>query len=250
MKTSNKVLLSAFGIVLILVTALIISLTMHAHRTVSFALASSTSFANSDNAPMREYHVAADSKINAINLQLESRVDLQIINTAAQKKIVIAGNNNLLPYIHVSQQNGYLTIFADHEYEFLHNNSSNIKITIYTNTADLNALQVSGAASIVLPDINSNNFELKVNGASSAELSGTANTFTAEVNGSSKINAKNLKANNANIKLMGASAIDVYATQNIDAKIFGAGLINYYGKPKNVTQSIMGAGAVKNMDSL
>lgn len=249
MKTSNKVLFSAFGIVLILVAALVISMTIHNNRAISSTLASSITSQGNDNAPIHEYQIASNNQINAIDIRLEDRVDLQIINTsAAQKKIVITGNNRLLPYIHVSQQNGYLTIFTDNDHEFWHNN--NIKITIYTNTADLNALKVSGAADIVLPDIKSNNFELKVNGASSAELSGTANTFNAEVNGSSKINAKNLKTNNANIKLMGASTIEVYATQNIDAKVFGAGLINYYGKPKNVTQSIMGAGAVKNMDSL
>ena len=62
-------------------------------------------------------------------------------------------------------------------------------------------------------------------GASRADIDGSANDLNIDVSGASKVDADELNAQNVVVEASGASKANVYAIQSIDARASGASSI-------------------------
>ncbi len=73
---------------------------------------------------------------------------------------------------------------------------------------------------------------MRQQGASRADIDGSANDLNIDVSGASKVDADELKAQNVVVEASGASKANVYAIQSIDAPASGASSIGCEGNPK------------------
>jgi hypothetical protein len=113
-----------------------------------------------------------------------------------------------------------------------------------------NALTVklSGAGNAHLRELNVNSLSLTLSGAGTASTSGTAGALALRLSGAGKLDAAALKAARADVHISGAGHATVWAVEDLQAQISGAGDVKYKGHPANVTQKVSGAGHIRPLE--
>lgn len=108
------------------------------------------------------------------------------------------------------------------------------------------ALDISGAAGVVIDKVDVDDFSAGVSGAANIEVKGgTVRTATYEISGAGKIKAYSLQAGEASATISGAGTSEVTAMQKLSASISGAGSVSYKGHP-SVTKEVSGVGTVND----
>lgn len=154
----------------------------------------------------------------------------------------ITTDDNLLPYIDSRVDGNTLYLESrDHLSPTRH-------IQVVVTSPKLTGVSASGATRLDAADLNVPKFYLETSGASKITLAGTADELLAEMSGATKLDAKDLRTKNSDITSSGASKAQVYATETLRVSISGAGKCTYYGKPKQVSKDISGAGSIKAGD--
>ena len=152
--------------------------------------------------------------------------------------VVVEADENLLQYIRTDVKNGVLHIETDRKIapsELVH---------IRVSAPEINALDVSGVASVTVNGIKTDEFSLDSSGAAKINLSGEAGKITADASGATKIDAEKLVAGDAVIDASGASQISINVTGELRADASGASKIFYTGTPTNIEKSTSGASRV------
>ncbi len=106
-------------------------------------------------------------------------------------------------------------------------------------------LQVTGASRIT-GDLKANGIKAELSGASKMELEGSAESILLTASGASNINLLNLPLNSANIKLSGASEATINVKTKLDAVLTDAARLNFYGNPSIGDISVSGASTIKH----
>jgi len=131
---------------------------------------------------------------------------------------------------------------------------------------DLQAVDVNGGCSVDIDGFKGKEISLKavgasalraslqatvlriqVGGASSATITGSADTIHATVSGASSLNARAFKTANAHTDISGASSADLQATDTVDGQATGGSSVCIYGSPV-VTAKASGTSSVTNKD--
>ena len=134
----------------------------------------------------------------------------------------------------------------------------NLDITVQ----DLNGVEVEGSGDFNIRNVNSDTFDIIIDGSGDVDFSGNSTSFKIEidgsgdiflsgecgslvvdVDGSGDINAENFKCETAELTLEGSGDVDVYADQSVQVDISGSGDITIYGDPGNVRPRINGSGS-------
>lgn len=137
-------------------------------------------------------------------------------------------------------------------------------ITGFKSSHDLN-LEVSGASSLDIGDVEAGNVEfqisgaskitgiikaidarLKVSGASKVELEGSARKLILNASGASKINLADFPLDNASINLSGASEATINVKGRLDSVLSDAASLFFQGNPTMGDTSISGASTIKH----
>lgn len=153
---------------------------------------------------------------------------------------VITCDSNLLPHIDTTVRNGVLYITTKQSIDLIP--SRDIKIAI--NAKDLQSVVINGSGTFNVHSIKGSDFILDVHGSGDSILQGEVKNLLVTISGSGNVNAKNLNADNVKVIIKGSGDATVYAAQTIDAAISGSGNVQYYGAPKQITQTIRGSGAI------
>ncbi|MDF1611387.1 head GIN domain-containing protein [Stygiobacter electus] len=160
------------------------------------------------------------------------------VEIGKEASLKIQAEENLLPLIKTNVVDGTLII----ETKKGLNPRREIKILI--TTPNLNYVEVSGANSLQIFNIDEDVFEVNLSGAGSIYLKGKVEKLYADLSGAGSIDSKDLIANVVEISVSGAASADVFAKERIDASVSGVGSINYYGNPQNVKTNISGVGSI------
>lgn len=131
---------------------------------------------------------------------------------------------------------------------------------------DLESVQLSGAGSVLISGLETEQLSVELNGAGATEavdlaarelvvrhrgagpatFSGEVETQDVRVAGAGSYKAADLASQSAQIAITGAGDATVWATQRLQARIQGVGTIRYYGDPI-VDQQINGVGQIKSL---
>jgi hypothetical protein len=142
------------------------------------------------------------------------------------------------------------------------------KLRVYVSFRDLNQLDVNGASDVAVvgkATINEltlnisgastmkgtfavQKFDIEMDGASKASLSGDAATLNLECSGAADLNAYDLKIINANVTVSGASDVDISVEKDLNATASGASRIHYKGNAANVNAKTSGASSISRKD--
>jgi hypothetical protein len=118
-----------------------------------------------------------------------------------------------------------------------------VDLEVEISVVTLNGFVIDGAADAEVSGINSEEFELIVNGAGDIDLEGTCGSAHFEINGAGDLDASELKCKAVKIEINGAGDADVYASESIVAFINGVGDVEVYGNPSSVRPRIRGFGS-------
>lgn len=112
---------------------------------------------------------------------------------------------------------------------------------------ETNRLEVtmSGAGKVEIDTLTATSLEVVINGAGDIDISGIVERQEITVSGFGDFNAIDLESEDATVNISGAGDVDLWVHEELDITISGAGSVSYYGKP-NVSQSVSGAGSINS----
>ncbi|MGB7784470.1 MAG: head GIN domain-containing protein [Salinimicrobium sp.] len=199
------------------------------------------------------------SDYDAVELEGSMNVQLVAGNEGALK---VEAESNLLEYI-VTEVNGdELKISTKEGYSL--SPSGNHKILVTVPFREISAVTLTGSGDIRTSDkITAENFEVKITGSGDIKLPlqaknarasitgsgdidlvGSARDFDCKVTGSGDISAFEFKCENVDATVTGSGDIQVYASEELRAKVPGAGDIEYKGNPKKQDFKTIGVGSI------
>jgi hypothetical protein len=159
------------------------------------------------------------------------------IAVGQKASVVLELDDNLLPLIQTEVRNGLLVI--DNKQSYRSSNGLNVSITV----PELHQLAVNGAGDISIVNLNSDQFEIDLNGSSDVTALGSARKLAVTINGSGTVHLEDVVANEATATIRGSGDIRLQVLEKLSATILGSGDIRYHGTPQ-VSKSIQGSGSV------
>jgi hypothetical protein len=199
----------------------------------------------------------------AEKITLKGSYDVEIAQGPVTS-VKIEGDENILPFIFINEEEGSLTIRSKPHVRL----STEHGIKIYITTNNLQRLQISGSGNVtgknkftavdklVLRISGSGNMKMEVNaprveaeitGSGSILLNGETKDQHIRIAGSGDYLAEDLKSENATVRIAGNGDVKVFADARLDINIAGSGSIFYKGNPA-IKQNVLGSGEVKKIE--
>lgn len=164
------------------------------------------------------------------------------VNCQKSASFEIEADDNLIPLVETEVKNGILRVRTTKGY------SSSGGIIVRINVPDLESLKTTGAGKFRVSDVKNDQFEIQSTGAATVVASGQTKSLKIGSTGAGKIDAHNLRADTAEVKVTGAAGVEVYAANQLDVTVSGAGRVIYSGNPK-VSKHVSGAGEVTKKEA-
>lgn len=184
--------------------------------------------------------------------------DVEIVQ-GDEEKLVIIGDDNIVPLIKTEVQNGLLEIRTGPgivaqpavplRYTLYVKELANVTLSGLANlhTADLRTerltVVMSGAGNISVDALQADEVSVMLSGLGNATLGGEANRQRVDVSGAGSYTAGNLASAIADISLTGLGNATVRASEVLRINISGAGSVEYYGNPE-VSKAVSGLGTI------
>jgi hypothetical protein len=171
-----------------------------------------------------------------------SGVGALTIEHGDRESLIIEAEDNILEIIETKVVNERLTIGFDRPATVVPTKSIRYRLTVI----NLDAIDLSGAGSIVAHGINTDRLEVTVSGAGSLTVAGEADHQDVLLSGVGSYNAEGLITNTASIEVSGAGTAKVQVNEHLEVNVSGAGSVHYLGDP-TVESSVTGLGSVKRI---
>lgn len=140
------------------------------------------------------------------------------IRVGGSRRVVVRGDDNLLPLVTTSVADGRLVIGAKRGFTTV--SPMRVDVTVPT----LDTITLAGSGTI--------------------RAGGSTPRLTATLAGTGELKLAALTAADVQAVLVGVGQIDVTATKSLDAILAGVGTILYGGNPADVTKTVEGTGTV------
>ena len=162
------------------------------------------------------------------------------IDVTCQKPagVEIEADDNILPLIETEVRDGIL--FVSNTQPYHSSKTVSLRITL----PELNSIANHGAGEIKIVDLNSSDLKIDSTGAASVDAAGTAKSIQISSTGAGEIDTSKLHADKAKVDVSGAASVDVYASEQLDVNVSGAGHVSYRGNPKTINKHVSGIGSV------
>ncbi len=173
------------------------------------------------------------------SIQVNGNFDVVVVGQMPHT-LALTADTNVQPFISTTVKNGTLII----EIEKNHQISTEQPPLLQVNLTQLKSMEISGSGRISATKMTGNELALKSSGEGRFNVSGTTGILKISLSGSSEVNAQDLLAKRADIDVSGTARVSVSASQELNVKVSGTGLVEYYGAPSKVTQDISGNGRI------
>jgi Putative auto-transporter adhesin, head GIN domain len=150
----------------------------------------------------------------------------------------IEADDNILPLIKSEVRDGILFVTNDQPYH------SEKSVMLRIMLPDLNSVVSHGAGQIKIADANSNDLKIESTGAASINAAGKVKSVSISSTGAGEVDTSKLQAEKAKVDATGAANVDVFASDQLDVTVSGAGSVTYSGNPKTVNKKVNGIGSV------
>ena len=121
------------------------------------------------------------------------------------------------------------------------------RIELMTLSAGDAELTLSGASHIE-GNLNADNIDFDLSGASTALMRGSTGDIRVEASGASRVDLPNLTVNNADVTLTGASDASINLDGKLDMSLSGASSLNYTGTPVLGEINLSGGSTIQNIN--
>jgi hypothetical protein len=167
------------------------------------------------------------------------------VEVVCQKEpsLEIEGDDNLLPLVKTEVQGSTLSIKPEKGF------SVKRPIRVRISVPNIENISSSGASSFRVIDVKNEKMKVDASGASSFDIAGETVALDLDLSGATKIDTERLRAERVRISLSGAGKAKVFASEELDADVSGAGSVTYAGNPKKVNKKVSGVGSVSKKDT-
>lgn len=200
------------------------------------------------------------------SLASSGSMDVQI-SYGNSNSIIVEADENLLPYIETTVEDGKLLIRSKKNI----NINSRSKMVVYVTMNRITSLQLSGSGNIngegaftnngktIIGISGSGNIKLKFDSFKELELAiagsgnmdlksgNSTNSISAAISGSGNIDCADFGTNDVDARISGSGNVKVFVSGDIDAKISGSGNVFYKGNASNISSRSSGSGKVVKM---
>lgn len=175
--------------------------------------------------------VTAFSAINAVG-------GFDIHWSAGQPALAIMTGSNLLSHIKSEVTDDTLHIYTDKRIS----PSSGITLTVASDT--LTGARLTRGIQFNATQLSGKNLKIKSTGAVDINVDGTVDDLDASLTGACHLKAASLKTKTTEIKLVGASDAEIAVSEALKVSAVGASSLKYAGNPKTIEQNVTGAGSI------
>lgn len=197
---------------------------------------------------------------NGVALAVPGNVELHI---GSAEGVTIEADDNLLPLIETSVDNGILRIKPTQKNMNLRPHTLHITV----NARDIDNLSVGGSGSIDSDALHARNFKASLGGSGSISVraldgdsmdisvagsgrmtagGGAVNNARLNIAGSGNVDIGKVKAGDVSVKVAGSGDSRVWAAKTLDVTIAGSGGVEYYGDAR-VSRTVMGSGDINRL---
>lgn len=163
----------------------------------------------------------------------------EVVITAQQEfSVTVEADDNILPLIETKVHRGVLKIECSRRV------SPKTPMKIIISAPDIENIETSGAANVILNSIKNAGLHIDSSGASKILVTGETTKLVVEVSGATKIDAEGLVTENADIDTSGASHVSVNVLNSLRTDASGASKITYSGTPRELNTKKSGAASV------
>ena len=173
---------------------------------------------------------------------LLSGIGTLTIEFGDQESVIIEAEDNIISVIETEVVGDRLTIGFSRPGTIVPTKS----VRFYLTVVNLNAIDLSGAGSIVAYGIDTDRLEVTLSGAGSLTIAGVTDHQDILLSGVGGYNAEGLITNTAMVKVSGAGTAKVQVVEHLEANISGAGSVNFLGNP-TIKLNVSGLGTVKKI---
>lgn len=117
---------------------------------------------------------------------------------------------------------------------------------VEVTAAALEAITVEGSGDVLLEDLDAQALELRLEGASDLEATGTVDRLTASIQGAGDADLSELSVRTAIVDAQGAADVQLNVSERLDVTVQGAGDVTYRGDPV-VESEVEGAGDLRRV---
>jgi hypothetical protein len=171
-----------------------------------------------------------------------SGVGTLTIEPGDRESLIIEAEDNIISIIETEVVGDRLTISFRRPVTIVPTKSIRFNLTV----VNLDAVDLSGAGSIVAYGIRTDRLNVTLSGAGSLTIAGEADHQDVKLSGVGGYNAEGLITNTATIDVSGAGTAKVQVLEYLEASVSGAGSVNYLGDP-TVDSNVSGLGSVKQI---
>lgn len=167
------------------------------------------------------------------------------IELACQEEpsLELEGDDNLLPMIRTEVRGGTLYIKSDKGF------SVKRAIHVRISAPDIMNIHSSGATSFHITKVKNEKLKIDASGASNLDIAGETTALELNLSGATKVDTEGLRAVRVRILMSGAGKANVFASEELDADVSGAGSVTYAGNPAKVNKRVSGVGSVTKKDT-
>lgn len=197
-------------------------------------------------------------------LVLDCSVDVNIRHNLIKdnNNLEVVAQENLLPYIKTTVENGVLTITITESI------MSTGKMEVNVNTNGLTRIDSDGSGDIssenmlrfedLLIDhdgsgdidlqLRGEELDIKHDGSGDIRLKGGVEKLDINADGSGDIEAFDMSAQTVKVDNDGSGDVKIHAKESLDVTNDGSGDVKYKGNPKEIKQKNKGSGSIKNVN--
>lgn len=247
MKTSNKILLAFFGLLLFSVTSMMVMAKTHLASVEVIKGNGVITKLEREVEPFREVKVG-----NRIHLMLQQ----------GEEGLSLEGDENLLEHVSVEFENGLMYIHSDPLYRLKSSNKiiahvgfDDLQTVILRGGTEISSvgeldlddliIEISGSSEGSL-DMNADELDVQISGSADLALRGTVREVDYSISGAGSIRAADFESEVVDISVSGAGDAVLFVNETLDVSISGAGSVKYKGDAA-VDQHISGAGSIERI---
>lgn len=195
-------------------------------------------------------------------IEISYPVDV-LVKQGKSESVTIEADDNLLPQLQSRVSGGTLYIEnTERDWGRRVRPSRTVKVTIIVKDlrevdfsgagsirienleTDQLTVNVSGAGDLKLDNLTARKLECHLSGVGSVTANGAVDELRLDISGVGNFKSSKLLSKSAEVHVSGTGSATVHVADELRADISGTGSVSYYGSPK-ISQSVSGLGSVR-----
>ena len=163
-------------------------------------------------------------------IEVNGHVELNV-SVGEKFSVEVSGQEADMERLRVEVRDGVLHIFKERRKKgSRRGRSKGLQATI--SLPNLNSVQIDGMSDANIKNVDSDRFELFVDGHGDVTLTGKCGTSEINIDGHGEIEGRDFKCSNVSLNVDGHADIELYAGETLAVDIDGHADVEVYGNPR------------------